>query len=479
MVDILQDQKADALPEPFGDGAAKAAGRITFKPRAAIASLLDGFSQTGRELLRRHLPFAVSGLKRDAPQPAEDILAELAQALLSVRGEASGVAIATDLLGLYGKADTAARYAFFTMLATQLNPNETALSACWERYCAEGVEALPALAQAVESPRQELFRRLNLAPGGTAALVRMRADLLTIMQTANGASFAVVDADLLHLLQSWFNRGFLSMRLIDWSSPASLLERIIRYEAVHDISSWAELRRRLDPDDRRCFAFFHPAMHDEPLIFVEVALTTDIPDSIQALLDADRPMLSAADAKTAVFYSISNCQPGLKGISFGHFLIKQVATDLNRELPSLTTFVTLSPIPGLIRWLRSTADDAAMIDRLQAPPGDDPAQEAALADLVMQKAVTYFMEARTGSGKLVDPVARFHLGNGARLERLNWRADISPNGLPQSGGLMVNYLYDLPRIEEYHEAYANRTEIATGEPFRKMAKSLAYVRSKK
>lgn len=400
------------------------------------------------------------------------MLANLARALLSGRGEASGVAIATDLLNLYEMADTGQKRAFFITLATQYNPDEDALVARWERYRAEGPSALPELLRAVEAPRQELFRRLNLAPGGTASLVRMRADLLDAIADGD-ASLAIVDADLVYLLQSWFNRGFLTMRPIDWSSPASLLERVIRYEAVHDISSWAELRSRLDPDDRRCFAFFHPAMPDEPLIFVEVGLTQGIPDSIQAMLDKDRTEIAAASADTAVFYSISNCQPGLRQISFGHFLIKQVASDLKRELPGLSCFVTLSPVPGLMGWLRKTVTDSAgqaMIEWLQT--GDLGRHHDEPRAFLMHHAVAYFTEAKNSAGKPVDPVARFHLGNGARLERMNWRADISTNGLRQSGGLMVNYLYDLPRIEEYHEAYANGAEVTTGAPFQKMAKAL-------
>ena len=471
MNDLSAPRKAGSMLDDTPERARRAA----FSPRHAMSSLLDGFSQAGRDLLQRHVPFLALGRKRDTAAGKADLLAELATALLSVRGEASGVAIATDMLTLYDQADPDTRRAFFTTLAMRYNPDDAILAASWKNYCAQGAAALPALARAVESPRQELFRRLNLAPGGTAALVRMRADLLGQLGT-DGPPLDAVEADLEHLLQSWFNRGFLTMRSIDWSSPASLLERIIRYEAVHDMSSWEDLRRRLAPEDRRCFAFFHPAMPDDPLIFVEVGLTNAIPSSIQAMLDPDRPILAATDATTATFYSISNCQPGLKGISFGHFLIKQVATDLKRDFPGLTTFVTLSPVPGLMRWLRSVAtdpDDSEMVKQLLAPGNLGGAQETAARSFLLRHAVTYFTQARTPAGKPVDPVARFHLGNGARLEQLNWRADVSPNGLRQSGGLMVNYLYDLPHIEEYHEAYANRAEVATGAPFRKLAKHLA------
>lgn len=445
--------------------------------RKALADLLKSFSQSGRQLLRRITPPAA--LWHSAT--TGDKLNNLAKLLLSGRGEASGVAIATDLLELYAAADDAQRLAFFTHLASEFNPDEAALLATWERYRKQGVSALPALAKAVESPRQELFRRLNLAPGGTAALVRMRADLLRHIDKQNPA-LSIVDADLTHLLKSWFNRGFLEMRAINWSSPASLLERVIRYEAVHHISNWSELRSRLDPEDRRCFGFFHPAMPDEPLIFVEVGLTKGIPDSIQGMLAPDRKIIAANSANTAVFYSISNCQTGLRGISFGHFLIKQVAIDLKRELPGLNCFVTLSPIPGLMKYLDSVVKDAAgktLVARLKTPTTSSRQDDKAAKDFLLKHAITYFIEERTPQGKSLDPVARFHLGNGARLERLNWLADISPNGIAQSGGLMVNYLYDIPHIEECHEAYVSRGDITVGEPFRKMVKTIAAEKSEK
>ncbi len=445
--------------------------------RKAFADLVKSFSQSGRELLRRFTPPATLW---HAASTAEK-LNNLAKLLLSGRGEASGVAIATDLLELYESTDDAQKLAFFTHLANEFNPDETKLAASWERYLKQGPSALPALARAVEAPRQELFRRLNLAPGGTAALVRMRADMLRHIDKKNTA-LSVVDADLTHLLKAWFNRGFLEMRAISWSSPASLLERVIRYEAVHHISNWAELRARLDPEDRRCFGFFHPAMPDEPLIFVEVGLTKGIADSIQAMLSHERKIIPANSADTAIFYSISNCQNGLRGISFGHFLIKQVATDLKRDLPNLKSFVTLSPIPGLMKYLDRAVQDEAdkmMVARLKTPASLSRQDDKNARDFLLKHAITYFIEARTPEGKLLDPVARFHLGNGARLERLNWYADTSPNGIAQSGGLMVNYFYDIPRIEEYHEAYVTRGDITVGEPFRKMVKTIAAEKAEK
>lgn len=332
------------------------------------------------------------------------------------------------------------------------------------------------LGRAVEPPRQELVRRLNLAPGGTAALVHMREDLLRLLGAE--PDLRAVDDDFAHLLGSWFNRDFLVLRRIDWSTPADILERIIRYEAVHAISDWDDLRRRVQPADRRCFGFFHPSMVDEPLVFVEVALTREIPASIQGLLAEDREVLPPERATTAVFYSISNCQPGLRGVSFDNFLIKQVVEELSRDLPGLTTFVTLSPAPGFGAWLdRALAESAAA-----GPVGFDPtplrafretgmAPDTAAADRLRPRllalAATYYLEARSPSGRLPDPVGRFHLGNGARLERLNWPGDISARGLREAAGLMVNYLYDLDHIEANHEAFANEGTVAASNAVRR------------
>ncbi len=429
--------------------------------RAALPRLIDGVSRQGRELLRRYASF-VFDRRTDQAGSRIERMEGLARSLLSGRGEASGALIAADLFDLYAESTADERVAFFHRLAEAFGPDEAALDAAWAQYKAEGPAKLSLLTHAVEAPRQELFRRLNLAPGGTARLIALRADLLRAMKSTDGKLDAV-DADLLHLLQSWFNRGFLAMRPITWSSPASLLERVIRYEAVHDIRDWADLRSRLDPPDRRCFAFFHPAMPDEPLIFVEVALTRSMPDSIQTVLDPVREPMAAADADTAVFYSISNCQPGLKGVSFGHFLIKQVATDLKRDLPGLTCFVTLSPIPAFMTWLGKT--DPALADAARA--GEDLRTE------LTAQAIAYFTTARTAGDRPVDPVARFHLGNGARLERLNWMGDSSTNGMRQSAGMMVNYLYDLPSIEAHHEAYANDGAVILGDPFRTMMRDAA------
>lgn len=379
----------------------------------------------------RHRPLPAQQERVDAAA-----LLSMAQDLLGERSQSSGVGLARRILGHYAALDAPERLVFFQGLARDFAPSPAAIEAAWHAYlAAPGPLALARVTQAAEPPRQELLRRLNQAPAATADLVQLRADLLPLLR--DHPDLAPLEEDLVHLLRSWFNRGFLVMRRIDWSSPADFLERIIRYEAVHSIGTWAELRDRLLPQDRRCYAFVHPAMPDEPLIFVEVALCGDIPGSIQTLLAPDRAELAVDQARVAVFYSISNCQAGLAGISFGQFLIKQVVADLSSELPALDTFVTLSPVPGFRRWLATLGE-----------AGD--AGEAH----TMALAARYFLTAKDKRGRPVDPVARFHLGNGALVERLCWMGDTSAKGMQQSGGLMVNYLYDLTTLEANHEAFS-------------------------
>lgn len=396
-------------------------------------------------------------------------LDDLCRALLSSRGEASGVAMARRVLDLYAGASPGERDEFFCSLADDFGPDRTKVAEAWAAYERESAPpALAALIQAVEPPRQELFRRLNFAPGGTAALLSMREDLLDRQPVGmRGSNLKSVDADLVHLFGSWFNRGFLRLRPIDWLTPADILERIIRYESVHEIMGWDDLQRRVQPADRRCFAFFHPSLPREPLIFVQVALTDRIPTMIGEVLASDRRVLPADEVTTAVFYSISNCQRGLRGISFGNFLIKQVVEELSRDLPSLDTFVTLSPAPGYGAWLAKMLADPAGSNwaaremepvRALLETRDwhrDGAAVAGFRETMLRLAATYYLKAKTKSGEPIDPVARFHLGNGARLERLNWVADTSAKGLREGCGLMVNYLYDRHSIEANHEAYVN------------------------
>ena len=435
---------------------------------AYFSDLLATISERGRLLLRRASP---SDEKPDA-----DGLAELCEALLSGRGEASGTAMAREVLDHYQDLDTDGRLTFFKALVRDFGPDRKRLETAIEAWRATpNDDDTSDLHFASEPRRQELIRRLNRAPNGTSDLVAMRADLLKLM---NGhKDLGALDRDVVHLLSSWFNRGFLVLRRIDWSTPANILEKIIRYEAVHEISDWDDLRRRLDPVDRRCYAFFHPAMVDEPLIFVEVALTETIPGAIAPLLTVDRQHLPIERARTAVFYSISNTQRGLGGISFGSFLIKQVVEELRRELPKLDNFVTLSPVPGFMQWVKQDKDlplsdeDREVLKRLDDPKWfENPETTTLLRGVVEPLAAHYFLKARTPKGKLIDSVARFHLGNGARLERINWLGDLSPKGVRESAGVMVNYLYRLDDIEKNHEAYANDGEVVASSAVKKLLK---------
>jgi malonyl-CoA decarboxylase len=430
-----------------------------------FGELLQTITERSRALLDR------AGARRDAVAARSESLVELCEDLLSRRGEASGVALAREILERYAELTTGPRIAFFEALATRFGPDRERLAAAiaeWERNPND--ETTAEVHEAAESRRQELFRRINLAPGGTAGLVDMREQLIDAM--AHRSDLAAVDADFVHLFSSWFNRGFLVLRRIDWSTPAIILEKIIRYEAVHRIRGWDDLRRRIDPPDRRCYAFFHPALVDDPLIFVEVAVTREIPTAIAPILTSQRDVIRPDKATTAVFYSISNCQRGLTGVTFGHFLIKQVAEEISREIPNIATFVTLSPVPGFAAWLtRERTHETSKVlspeDRATLASLDTdgwwqvPATRDALRDPVMRAAAWYFLHARNRNGTPIDPVARFHLGNGARLEQLDWLADSSTRGVGQSHGLMVNYLYDLKNIEKNHEAYAEaRTVVA-------------------
>lgn len=416
---------------------------------------------------------------RAQPEGLTPDLVLLGEALLSRRGEASGVALAEALVEAYDQANNEQRLDFLKVLASRFGVDREAVLSV---VAALGLpqaddNVFEELHRIAEPRRQELMRRLNLAPGGTAALVRMREGLLRHLPES--PELRGLDADFAHLFNSWFNRGFLELRHIGWETPASILEKIIRYEAVHEIHNWEDLRNRLQPKDRRCYGFFHPQLVDEPLIFVEVALTSEIPDKIGPLLNVQREPIEAEDATTAVFYSISNTQRGLAGVSFGNFLIKQVVENLKSELPNIKTFVTLSPIPGFSRWLenerrdeKSAVVDAEQRQRLSALDNalwyEDQSMVKDVEQVLMPLARYYFLSARDKKNRPLDSVARFHLGNGARLERLNFMADLSPNGMRQSYGMMVNYQYDLGQIEKNHEAFLERGEIAAQAELRKL-----------
>lgn len=396
-----------------------------------------------------------------------------ARRLLSGGGEMNGMATALSLVERLDALDADDLGAFFDFLARELGPDPQQVLRCAQAY-AERPQAAEqiALMRAIEPPRQELLRRLNRAPGGTAAILRLRRALLRVLPQR--PELQALEADLLHLLSSWFNPGFLQLRRVDWNAPAQLLEKLIVHEAVHAIDGWDDLRRRLQPD-RRCFAFFHPQLPDEPLIFVEVALLPEMPAAIAPLIDKASTPLAADRWRVAAFYSISNCEPGLRGVSLGNFLIKQVAEQLQRELPRVRTYCTLSPIPGFAAWLLAGPDLAALpglrkpqLDALQAAHarlrsalrGDLSRLQHAAAheslgaedEAALQRlCAAYLLQVSpTPAG---DPVARFHLDNGARLERIHARGNMSAKGLRQSFGLMVNYLYDLDRIEASHARF--------------------------
>lgn len=418
--------------------------------RHFLRDLLTSIAERGRDIL-------------DLPAPSERdaaALPGLCAQLLSGKGEATGTALAQAVGQAWEALDAAGRLAFFRMLAHDYAPDGDRVAEAARAYlAAPEADTLGTLGRVVEPPRQELFRRINMAPGGTATVVAMRAALLALLK--DHPDLRPVDDDLRHLLTSWFNRGFLDLRRIGWDTPASILEKLIAYEAVHEIKGWDDLRRRLAPD-RRCFAFIHPAMPGEPLIFVQVALVNTLADDVGAILSDPVDDQAPSTATTAIFYSISNCQRGLRGISFGNFLIKQVVTELSQECPSLETFATLSPIPGFRRWLAEQEDaEARQLDAAVAVAGwhQDPARTEALRPPLMRAAAQYLTRARRGDMPR-DPVARFHLGNGARIEQLNWLADTSEKGLRESAGLMVNYAYRPSDIERNHEALFSDGRIA-------------------
>ena len=434
---------------------------------ALFSDLFTSITERGRSWIARK-----PVVEPEAASPARFVAC--CDQLLSGRGEASGTALAAELIERYAALDSEGKHAVFRALLDDFGPDKDRLAVLTRTWLAEKTDAAAAeLHFSSEPRRQELMRRLNRATGGTKALVAMRADLLAALKTDK--TLAPVDRDFAHLLSSWFNRGFLVLRSIDWSTPAIVLEKIIRYEAVHEIRDFPSLRLRIDPPDRRCYGFFHPALPDEPLIFVEVALTDAIPSAIGPLLDADRKPVTPDKAKVAVFYSISNCQKGLAGISFGNFLIKQVVQELRRDFPRIETFVTLSPVPGFTRWLGGvdlsslSVEDRQLLAKLETSAWrEETGVPERVRKLVEPLAAAYFLTARRPDGRPTDPVASFHLGNGARLERLNWLGDTSEKGMRDSAGLMVNYLYDLDDIERNHEAFANQAEIVAAPAVRKL-----------
>lgn len=425
---------------------------------------------------------ASPGKQNNAAQQSKRAI-ELCRALLSERGEVSGAALAREALAAFNGLSDAAIPAFFDQLAAEFSPDQQQLDrACDDYRASHTVDTLARLQRAVEPPRQELFRRLNMG-GGTATLVAMRRRLLSKLKSR--PDWKSIDGDLAHLFSSWFNRGFLTLQQIDWRTPAIVLEKLIQYEAVHAITGWRDLHRRLEAD-RRCFAFFHPALPDEPLIFIEVALTRGMSAAVQPLLDLDSPVSDPESADTAIFYSITNCQEGLRGISFGNLLIKQVARQLGHEFPRIKTFATLSPIPGFRRWVSGVADELkasaagraalAEIARCDEPGWCTRDEDAEAAQKIIMPLCAYYLIHARQDIEPADPVARFHLGNGAQLERLNWLADISQHGKQLSAGMMVNYLYRLDKVEDNHEVYVKEHRVVASSALRKLARDCPLIK---
>ena len=417
---------------------------------AGLSGLLSSVISAGRDILARRRQNALDA-------PSSDLLAK-SKELIHHRGEASGLALACEVVADYQALDSANRHLFFEALADDFSADSDAVLAAAERYKLDPSESnLANLSRAAEAPRIKLFRRMNMAPEATPVLVKMRAAM--IQELSDLPQLKAVETDLKHQFISWFNRGFLELRVIDWNTPASILERIIQYESVHAIQGWNDLRARLS-GNRMCFAFFHPAMPDDPLVFVEVALTEGIPDAIGPLIDQTKDVDAEGTPDTVVFYSISNCHPGLAGVSFGNFLIKQVVEEVGKRYSKMKRYVTLSPIPGFCRWL-ATQESGIDLEEMRSMARTDTAKTAdARRHDLLAFCAQYLVKERRNDLAL-DPVARFHLGNGASLHAIHWAADLSDKGLEQSAGLMVNYLYDLGSIEENHDSYFDQGEVAT------------------
>jgi len=401
----------------------------------------------------------------------------LCDAIFSEKGEVSGTKLAAAVLAKYEELTIEEKHSFFSHIIENFNLDADAVIESAKSYAEDrSPENLVKLTKQAEPKSRELLRRLNQVPGATEKLVHMREDLLVLLKSDK--QLASFDADFAHLFSSWFNRGFLVLKPIDWDTSATVLDKIIEYEAVHAINDWDDLRRRLKPGDRRCFAFFHPAMPEEPLIFVEVALTKGLPASVTDLLAETRNSIADTEVDTAVFYSISNCQKGLRGVSFGNFLIKQVVNDLAQDFTGLKNFVTLSPIPGFRAWLDETyaeTDSGVIHDIKEALKREETFFISEVTQSLEKPfkvlLAKYFLDVKRPDGLPVDPVSRFHLGNGASLMRFNWMADISEKGLKQSAGMMVNYKYDLDTVEDNHESYAREKVINTTREIKALART--------
>ena len=371
------------------------------------------------------------------------------ESVMSTTGEVSSIAFAGHLLDLIEAETEDGLDEYLSYLLKEYDIDTDSLLKNVEAYSRDKNSINLSLIGNSSEPRWiELFRRLNATPGGTHRLIKLRERIKTLLNDGR-EHLKTLDAGLLKLFKYWFNSSFLVLEKIDWSTPANVLEKIIEYEAVHEINSWDDLRARLAPNDRQCFAFFHPLIPEDPLIFVEVALTNGIPESIESVIKIDRDEIEYNKINTAVFYSISNCQDGLAGISFGNFLIKKVAHKLKQEISEIDKFVTLSPVPGLMRWMENHAP--VTYENCINKINDD--------ENLLKKTFLYLTESNREDNLPNDPVARFHLGNGAILHKINLHGDQSKKGMAQSHGVMINYLYDLDVVEKNHELFFKNKEV--------------------
>jgi len=408
--------------------------------------------------------WAPSVIRKHLLNEETEAIGALCTMMMASDGEFSSLLLAERILHAFEKLDRDGRLDFFTLLQTDYDIDVAAIKRSVEDYERRpDADNLLRVTAAAEPGRQELLRRINLTPGGTRRLVKMREHLLAAIREK--PELKKIDTDFHHLFNAWFNRGFLLMEPIDWTTPAHILEKIIAYEAVHEIENWSELRSRLEPEDRYCYGFFHPSMEDEPLVFVEVALTDQVPNGIGEILQRSPAAETPDNPSCAIFYSISTCHRGLAGVSFGNFLIKQVATSLKMRFPQLKTFATISPAPGFRRWLeaRAEVEDGVrdLLVEFDADADEDLRQE------LDKLAASYFLEQKNNDHEPLDPVARFHLKNGAILERINILGNPSDKGMERSLGTMVNYVYDLSRVEENHEDYVKNNRIISSSQVKK------------
>jgi malonyl-CoA decarboxylase len=408
-----------------------------------------------------------SVLRKHLLNEETESIASLCQMMMESDGEYSSLLLAERILTAYEALSEAQRIDFFNVLFDDYDIDIEEVKAAIDKYEAKpNAHNLVRLTTVSEPRRQELLRRINLSTNGTRRLVKMREHLLTAMR--DHPQFKRIDTDFHHLFNAWFNRGFLVMEPLDWTTPAHILEKIIAYEAVHEIESWSELRRRLEPADRYCYGFFHPSMGDDPLVFVEVALTDHIPSSIGEILQREDDTELPENASCAIFYSISNCHRGLAGVSFGNFLIKQVATSMKLRFPQLKTFSTISPAPGFRNWLDSAAAQDKELTGIASDFGADASEQ--VRNKLEKVAAQYFLQQKNDRGKPLDPVARFHLKNGAILERINILGNPSAKGMKDSLGTMVNYVYDLSKVEHNHENYVRSDKVICSSQVKKLLK---------